>query len=138
MKKLYQAISLAINARENCITSKNEEWKDKHEARALQLVKDHMPSGSGIDSGTELDLDKSTSEKLVFTTSYHHMDENGMYDGWTDHTVTVQPSLAFGIDMRISGRDRNGIKEYLYDTFHSALEEEVPEDWRAVTTTAPY
>ena len=49
------------------------------------------------------------------------MNENGFYDGWTDHTLTVRPSLVHGIELEISGRNRNDIKEYLHETFHSAL-----------------
>jgi len=80
-----------------------------------------MPSGSGIDSGTTLDFDKSSGSKLVFSTSYHHMTEDGMYDGWTEHVVTVKPSLMFGFDLAISGRDRNDIKEYLHEVYHDTL-----------------
>jgi hypothetical protein len=49
------------------------------------------------------------------------MTEGGMYDGWTEHTVVVTPSLAFGINIRITGRNRNDIKDYLHDVFHEAL-----------------
>lgn len=80
-----------------------------------------MPSGSGIDSGTKLDYGRSTPDKLVFTMSFHHMNDSGMYDGWTDHSITVKPSLVYGIEIGISGRNRNDIKDYLGDTYHAAL-----------------
>lgn len=104
------------------------EWFDKHEDRILQLVKDHMPYGSGFDSGTGIDLDASHGEKLVFTTSYHHMDDNGYYDGWTEHVVTVTPSFSGGYRIRISGRNRNEIKDYIHESFDYSLGTDVTYD----------
>jgi hypothetical protein len=51
---------------------------------------------------------------------------DGFYSGWTDHTVIVRPSFR-GINVRISGRDRNGIKEYLAETYDYALTQEVEQ-----------
>lgn len=119
-RKLYSAIASSVQARLNCIKANNSEWQAKHEQTIDDLCGE-MPSGSGFDNGTKLDLDASTGDKLVFTTAYHHMNENGMYDGWTDHTVTVKPSLVHEFTLTVSGRDRNGIKEYIADTFQSAL-----------------
>ncbi len=86
-----------------------------------RLVKEYMPSGSGFDSGTTLDLEASTDYKLVFGTAFHHMDEHGSYTKWTEHRVIVSPSLAFDFDLVVSGRDHNGIKEYIHESFHQAL-----------------
>lgn len=119
-QKLYSAIARSVQARLNCITANNSEWQAKHEA-TIDALCDEMPSGSGFDNGTKLDLDASTGDKLVFTTAYHHMDENGGYSGWTQHTVTAKPSLVHDFTLTIGGRDRNGIKEYIADTFNSAL-----------------
>jgi len=55
------------------------------------------------------------------------MNENGYYDGWTSHTVTVTPGWN-GPELRITGRDRNQIKDYLYDTFHYALCEQLSKE----------
>jgi hypothetical protein len=79
---LYSELASLIQARKNCIASRNEEWEAKHEATILSLVKDNLPSGSGFDSGTKIDLDASHGERLVFFTDFHHMDESGFYDGW--------------------------------------------------------
>ena len=83
-----------------------------------------MPSGSGVDDGCELD-DSSTPNRLVFLTSFHHMDEHGGYDGWTSHKVIVTPDLAFGFDVRVTGPNRNDIRDYLGELFHAALSETV-------------
>ncbi len=87
----------------------------------LSAAHAYLPSGSGFDNGTEID-ERSTPSRLVLLTSFHHMDENGNYDGWTSHTVTVTPTFA-GLDVRVSGRDRNNIKDYIADVFRAALEE---------------
>ena len=122
MEKLYVRLARLVGAYKRCTSSGND-WAEKHEATILKLVKEHLPSGSGFDSGTDLDLAASTEDKLVFHTHFHHMNDGGMYDGWTDHTVTVRPSLAYGFYTRISGRDRNQIKEYIGEAFHHALGE---------------
>jgi len=121
MNKLYQELASKIDARITCAQKGNTEWYDKHEQDILSLIDKYMPAGSGFDSGTHIDFDKSTGERIVFNTSFHHMDEMGGYDGWTEHTITVKPSLIFGYVLTISGRNRNQIKEYMYDVFSSTL-----------------
>ena len=124
-RKLVTVIASTIQARLNCIERDNAEWLDKHEERILALVKNEMPSGCGIDCGTRIELEESRPDRLVFTASYHHMNESGMYDGWTNHKIIVTPSLVFGYNLRITGRDRNKIKEYLHEDYFNALETEV-------------
>jgi hypothetical protein len=73
MRPLYRELASMVQARLNCIERNNTEWQDKHEERILKLVSDHMPSGSGIDNGTKIDLDASTGEKLVFHFGAGHL-----------------------------------------------------------------
>ena len=49
------------------------------------------------------------------------MDEHGGYDGWTEHIVTVKPSLLFGFDVDVSGDDKNQINDYIADVFNTWL-----------------
>lgn len=121
-KPVYQVLASLVDARLRCLKTGNE-WADKHEENILAICKNELPSGSGINCGTKIDLDKSTGDKLVFNMSFHHMNDGGYYDGWTEHVVTVKPSLQFDIELSISGRDRNQIKEYLYETYRLALTE---------------
>jgi hypothetical protein len=123
-RPLYRELASLLQAIENCRKSSNLEWHGRHQDRLAKLVSNGMPSGGGIDNGTKLDIDACRPGKLVFTFGYHHMNESGMYDGWTEHVLTVTPSFD-GIDLRISGRDRNQIKEYLYETYHYALTQAV-------------
>lgn len=117
----YAVLARAIGARLRCIASGNVEWRDRHEERALAVIKDHFPSGGGFDNGTRLDLDKSTAERLVLATDFHHMNEHGFYDGWTSHEIIVTGSLESGFDMRVTGRDRREIKDYIGECFSSCL-----------------
>ncbi len=119
---LYKVLASTLEAIANCRKSDNMEWEEKHAQRLEKLCAEHLPSGSGLDNGSHLDLAKSNSEKLVIAASFHHMDEHGFYDGWTRHTITVKASLAHGIQVSVSGADRNDIKEYLHETFRCVME----------------
>jgi hypothetical protein len=135
---LYREIATCVDAMHNCIKNQEQsphlvEWVGRHRERAEWMAKEYLPSGSGIDSGTTVDVAASTSDKLVLNTAFHHMNERGYYDGWTEHTVTVRPSLMHEITLSISGRDRNDIKDYLHEIFHQALTAEIPADRRAPT-----
>lgn len=121
-KSLISEIAQTVNAYMNCVKSKNAEWMAKHFCRIEQLNK-FLPSGSGIDSGSHILIDECKPEKIVIGTSFHHMTE-GFYDGWTEHKIIVKPSFT-GIDIQITGRDRNDIKDYLGEIFHQALTETI-------------
>lgn len=89
----------------------------------LDKLEKMLPSGSGIDCGCKIDVSASGKNKVVITFDFHHMNENGYYDGWTSHKLIVSPSFGFDFEMNISGRDKNDTKEYLYDLFDSVLRE---------------
>lgn len=137
--KVYQKLASLIGAIENCnetLDNENstdsacknaDEWIERHQS-SIDLILTMFPSGSGFDSGTNLEqLEKpfSTPERLVFKTSYHHMNENGYYDSWTDHVITVTPSLQFGFNVKVSGKNRNDIKNYIAEMFSDILDKEV-------------
>lgn len=90
-----------------------------HYARLKQLA-DQLPSGSGLDRGTKIDLDRSRADRIVLIAPFHHMNEHGHYDGWTDHVIIVRPAFG-GIQVDVRGRNRNGIKDYLAEVYHHAL-----------------
>lgn len=111
-------------------------WSVDHLANLQHKVGDQLaklleyaPSGSGFDSGTCIEEESSGCDKLVFTTSYHHMNDAGMYDGWTDHKIIVKPCLAHGYTLRVTGSNRNGVRQYIGDIFAEWLDgvaEDVP------------
>lgn len=125
MALVYREIADALEALRNCQRAERREpgvtfspdWTRYHRARIAHLVDYYMPSGSGFDSGTRIDEDLSRPDCLVFYTSFHHMDEHGSYDGWTEHTVRVYPCFARGVHLTITGRDRNGIKDHIAEVF---------------------
>lgn len=120
----YKTIAGCLSAMTRC----NAEWQGRHADTIETICKDYLPGGSGFDAGTKLDMDASKPDKLVFLTSFHHMDEAGGYDGWTEHRVTVRPSLIHDFVLTISGRDRNDIKDYIAECFSVALRVDVPPE----------
>ena len=129
-RPLFSQIASTLEAFNNCMaaTPRNDEWAARHTSTVDDLTEQFMPSGSGIDSGCTFDWDESKPNRMVFNTSYHHMNDHGYYDGWTEHKIIVTPSLTSQFDLKITGRDRNEIKEYLADVFQSALSDEIDHD----------
>lgn len=121
------AIACAVAARMNCVRNANNEWQKKWGERLTQL-EGCLPSGSGVDRGTTIPREQFASPevKLTFVMDFHHMNDGGMYDGWTDHILYVQPTFGNDFHIRVTGRDRNGIKEYLADLLADALRKEAP------------
>lgn len=124
MKTLISEIAARCEQRHNCIMAGNKEWQEKSEA-ILKNLAEYLPHGSGFDSGTKIDMDGSGADKVILETSFHHMDENGMYSGWTEHVVTVRGSLAHGFSLKIGGRDRNDIKDYIAQCLNDCLESDL-------------
>lgn len=126
MSTVAGTIARILVAKANCEKNGNKEWSQKHANRLAAVCKEYLPSGAGLDAGTRINLEKTTGKRLVFTTSFHHMDEQGSYDGWTEHTITVTPEFD-DIDIRVSGSNRNDISRYLADVFYDAMRETVDE-----------
>jgi len=118
-----QHLSQLLAARDNCRTSGNAEWYQRH-TDAINDLMAEAPSGAGFDNGTTIDLDASKPQRLVFDTAFHHMTDTGMYDGWTEHTIVVRPTFD-GFAMTIGGRNRNDIKDLIGQTFDTWLSEPV-------------
>ena len=117
--KLYQIIASASGAHARCIAEESD-WADKWYKLLDDIELNHLPSGSGVDSGTRIDRDATTETRIVLTCDFHHMNDGGYYDGWTTHKIIITPAFD-GFDLRVTGRDRNDIKDYLGDLFHHCL-----------------
>jgi hypothetical protein len=102
-------------------------WLAIHTTILEDIADKLLPSGSGFDNGTAIDLEQSKPERLVLSTSFHHMNENGFYTKWTQHEVIITPSLAFDFEIKITGRNHNGIKDYMHEVFDHALRQTVGE-----------
>lgn len=103
----------------NCVKTDNKEWQGKH-WQVIEDILEALPHGSGIDRGVTFLSDKSTPTKLIFTFSFHFMDDHGHYDGWEDYTLTITPTFG-NFDMNIKGKNRRAIKDYFYDLFGSVF-----------------
>ena len=101
-RTIAEALASKIDARLTCIKRGSQPMVNYHEDAIRDIMDAHAPAGSG------LDLDKSASEKLIFTFGYHHK-------------VIVKASLIYGLDIRITGHDVNGVKKYLYDVYSEFL-----------------
>ena len=125
---VYQKLARSFQAKENCLMSDNNEWYDKHSMVIDHIVRNYLPSGSGIDSGCT--VNPKTSDKFIIESSYHRMDEHGYYDGWIDFKVIVKASLTSNIDLTIIGNfgKHQDLKEYLYELFDHALCQNVNQD----------
>jgi hypothetical protein len=120
---LYKILAESIVLYLSSQKQNNTEWTIKALARIKRLQKNYLPSGSGIDCGTTILIDQSKPDKIVLLCEYHHMNDVGYYVGWTSYKVIITPSLSTGFNMNITGRDRNDIKEYLYQTYEYCLNE---------------
>lgn len=126
-----------------CLHTANEaqrEWASRHAQTVAQLT-DLLPHGSGLDGVVLCEIALSTEDKLVITAEYHHMNENGYYDGWATYTLTVRPSLAHGFTVHASGGSREArryaadTREYLAEIFEAALRQHVAFDRATGTYT---
>lgn len=120
---LYKAlVSTSESLARAELNNADQAVRDRQESIFKDLT-DLLPRGSGFDAGTQ--LVEARPDKIVMLTSYHHMDDAGGYDGWTEHKITVKPSLLYDIDIRITGKDRNDIKDYIAEVFYSVLSQDV-------------
>ena len=124
-RTILRAFSEALQAMRNCEKSGNAEWHGRWSSYIAKLQAE-LPHGSGLDGKVEFIIDKCNATRVVIFAEFHHMDSNGYYDGWTDHEIIVTATHC-GLCIDVTGRDRNGIKDYLAELFYDALTRPVPE-----------
>lgn len=109
------------------VESGNPEWVTRWQTRIAKLI-ELIPSGSGIDRGPRKRSDVEISSTAIrFEIGYHHMNEGGFYDGWTEHTITIRPAFE-GVDVRVSGPNRNEVKDHLHEAMEYAFTRHVVWD----------
>ena len=108
-RKLYELLAELVVTQ----STQNDEWAPKSRDKANDLAEHFLPHGCGFDAGTHVDWKRSKVNRIVLYTHFHHINDGGFYDGWTEHSVVVTPSLVYGFETRITGRDRNEIKNYI-------------------------
>ena len=136
---LYRWFARIVAQHAYYLESGNTTWADITESYIKVEIENAFPSGGGFECGTKFDLEAAAAEittdagrilplrRLQFSVEYHHLDDLGYYDGWTQHVVTVRPDLETGFDISVSGRDRNEIKDLIAEIFSELLCREVTE-----------
>lgn len=124
--KVYQRIVGTVIAYKNC-KEKGNGWANIHDVELLNLIKNHLPHGSGIDAETIVNIEETTTQKLVIDSHFHAMNDFGYYEGWIDFKVVVMPDLLHGFNVDIRGRfgKRQDIKDYLAETYMYFLDNEL-------------
>jgi len=122
MPKVYQILARTLQSLRNCT---NEDWIEKY-SNKIKLIENNLPSGSGINSGCKILVDNCNDSKIVIQCDFHHMDDNGYYCGWTEHKCIITPDFN-DFNMKITGNNKNMIKDYLFDTIYQDLNKEVKE-----------
>jgi hypothetical protein len=119
-EKLYQVIANALMALTNATT---KEWKQNWNDRLDQIERDLLPNGSGFDTRPKIHRQLYNRSKDTFKIDFefHHMNDIGMYDGWTIHTISVKADLINELHCTINGPNKRGCKEYFYDVYQVAL-----------------
>jgi hypothetical protein len=115
---LIQAIMACAGCVERCKANNNAEWLPRWQKRLTSLYA-LLPSGSGIDNGTKIRTMESW--KLTLIADFHHMNDQGVYDGWTEHVVTVRPDWR-GIRVNVSGPNRDKIRDHLVELYQCTLD----------------
>ena len=132
-RKVYDMLNAALQAHKSCLEADwvNKEWEDKWDNLITHIEKNYLPNGSGFDCGTHVVRDECVNNrKIVLEFSYHHMDTNGYYDGWSTHKVIVTPMFD-GIDIHIKGalpRKYRHSKDYLTHTMYESLIDTISRD----------
>lgn len=117
-------IAELVMAIRNCQKTGNTEWEATHTERLNAIVWRHLPSGGGFDNGTKIDMEKTSDTRLVFNTSFHHMNEHGYYVRWTEHSVIVTPTFT-GPNVHVTGRNYRDIKDYIAEAFYGVMVDKV-------------
>lgn len=111
----------------NSLDNGNGEWVTRWRKRLTMLV-ELIPHGNGIDIGPRTCDDVSVEPSAIrFSVSFHHMNSDGFYVGWTEHDVTIRPAFD-GVDVQISGRNRRDVKDHLHEVMEHAFTRHVTWD----------
>ena len=110
--KLYQKIARVAS---------QKNWAKR--TKELSLLQKLLPNGKGIREreGLAVILLESTKKRIVIDTTYWHTNNS---DERTSHQVIITPSFEGEINIRITGKNKDNVKEYLHDIFREALMKE--------------
>ncbi len=121
--KLITRIYRTLQVMDNCQKSNNTDWQKNHSYYLDELEKNYLPHGSGIDSGCIINR-TFKKDTVIINVPYHLMDENGYYCGWQTYRLIIKPKFD-SLSIKIQGKDKYLLKDYLYDLFDHVLNEEL-------------
>ena len=88
------------------------------------VIDNYLPHGSGFDADLKVELVPAV-QAFTISFDYHHMDDMGGYSHWSEGVITVTPDFV-GVELDlVTTEDDESFKDYVLDTFHQALAEEV-------------
>lgn len=90
----------------------------------LVMLQELLPIGNGINYGCVISLKKSTEKRIVIYTAYWHPNDSYETSRWTHHQIVITPSFEREINIRVTGKNVDNIKEYLQEVFREALMKE--------------
>ena len=97
------------------------ERKDPDFTELERIAKNYLPLG-GV---CKIIDEKRYKNRIVIKAQYHVMNDAGYYIGWYTYKIIVKPTFQHGLDFTITGRDYNGLREYVGDCVYNALDMEV-------------
>ena len=126
--KLYEKIYQTLQALNNCKKENKEKWINKH-IEKLDTYNNLLPSGSGINNGSYIDIDNIKNETITISSSYDTM-KNDMYDKTIVFKIIVKPSLFDNIDIKITPiteLKKAYVDDYIHELFYNALKQEIKD-----------
>jgi len=132
--KAYKMLASYLNDFRNCCSMGSE---SRHRYHIEKLIDSTAPRGSGIDNGTKISIDDCTDDKMVFTFEFHHRNEDGSYCGWESYKLIVRPDFQ-GINLKIIGKNKNYVKDYLYDVYRDWLESNIEHIYNRIDDSSTF
>lgn len=110
--KLYQKIARVASQKDA-----------RMERIRFDMLEKLLPIGNGIEKECEISL-KSTKKRIVIDTAYRHPNDSYETSRLTNHQIIITPSFEEEINIRVTGKNVDNIKEYLHEVFREALMKE--------------
>lgn len=74
-KMVIECLASYVDAFHRSVKNGNDEWQGEWSDRINVITREALPSGSGIDNGCCVELYKSTVDKIVINTKFHHIEQ---------------------------------------------------------------
>ena len=130
---LYRVLAVHVKTRLKSLRDFQSTGRDDGEfnrhSNAIDKIINSSPCVSA-EFAIDIRYDLSHADKIVFEVAYNHADPNSdppESPDWTEHIVTVRPSLIDGFNLRVAGFNRNGVRQTIERCFDRWMRQEVSE-----------